>query len=151
MNIRSYNDGDLERVMQLFTDSVHGLAADHYTEAQRAAWAPQQPSAAGWRTCLAPLQMLVAESAGELAGFVAFEFNGHIEFLYTSPKFSRQGVASRLYETMSQYLDSRGVKERFTEASLVARPFFERQGLRVVEEQHVERNGVVLRRFAMSR
>ncbi|PAM07785.1 GNAT family N-acetyltransferase, partial [Acinetobacter baumannii] len=37
----------------------------------------------------------------------------------------------------------------FTEASLVAKPFFLRHGFSVVEEQNVSRGGVMFRRYAM--
>ncbi|MCK5940717.1 MAG: hypothetical protein KAI24_02010 [Planctomycetes bacterium] len=42
-----------------------------------------------------------------------------------------------------------GVTELFTEASEVARPFFERQGYVVVEREVVRRAGVALPRYRM--
>lgn len=67
-----------------------------------------------------------------------------------SPAFSRKGVASQLYEIAVQILRERGVRRLTTEASIEARPFFESKGLNIVEEQVVERNGVLLKRFAMT-
>ena len=43
MIIRPYTPADLEAVAQLFTASVHQVAASHYDETQRTAWAPQPP------------------------------------------------------------------------------------------------------------
>ena len=53
-----------------------------------------------------------------------------------------------LYEGVELTLRSLGVEELFTEASLTARPFFERQGFRVTEEQTVLRRDVSFRRYA---
>lgn len=42
-----------------------------------------------------------------------------------------------------------GVEELFTDASLVARPFFARQGFQIVAEETVVRGGKTFRRFAL--
>lgn len=87
----------------------------------------------------------------ELAGFVAYSERGHIDLLYVVPARARRGVASRLYAQVEAALRQAGVPWVYTEASAIARPFFERQGFRVVEEQHVERHGIFLRRYAMQK
>lgn len=61
----------------------------------------------------------------------------------------RRGVASALYVQAERELVAHGTRHLFTEASLLARPFFERQGFRVVEDQEVSRGDVSLRRFLM--
>ncbi len=69
--------------------------------------------------------------------------------MLVAPGPAGRGVAKSLFDHAAAALAAQGVAELFTEASLVARPFFERQGFVVEEEQWVERRGVVLRRFAM--
>lgn len=149
MTIRPFRDSDLESVALLFTASVHSAAADDYDPTQRDAWAPIPPDLDAWRRRIAPLQTLVAEENSHLAGFISYEENGHIEFLYTAPAHTRRGVASMLYDGVERALRSLGVEELSTEASLTARPFFERQGFHVTEEQTVLRRGVSFRRYAM--
>lgn len=75
--------------------------------------------------------------------------NRHIDLLYTSPARSRRGIASALYSQAETALISHGATEIFTEASLVARPFFKRHGFKVSEEQLVRREGMTFRRFGM--
>ncbi len=149
MNIRPYRDADLEAVARLYTESVHTNAAAHYDANQRAAWAPRPPNLTTWRKRMSELQMLLAEEDGQLAGMIGYELDGHIDLLFTAPGFTRRGIASSLHQAAALALAAQNVKALFTEASLVARPFFLRQGYEVVEEQYVERNGAVLRRFAM--
>jgi putative acetyltransferase len=153
MNIRPYEDADLEAVAHLFTASVHELASAHYTAAQCAAWAPRPPQLEEWRQRLASARTLLAEDSpgGELAGFISFMGDGHIEFLYTAPARAWRGVASVLYRHVETVLMAAQVPVLLTEASLVARPFFERQGFRVIEEQRVYVRGQGFRRFAMSK
>lgn len=148
-SLRDYTDADLSEVVALYTAAVHGLTGDHYTAAQRMAWAPLQPDLAGWRERLRGLRVLLAEERGVLAGFIAWDADGHIDLLFTAPACARRGVAGMLYARAEAALRAAGVGELRTEASLVARPFFEGQGFDVVEVEGVLRGGVSLRRFAM--
>ncbi len=149
LHLRQYKAKDLAAVANVFTDAVHGLAGTHYGPSQRAAWAPKPPDLNVWAARLQGLTTLLAESERGLAGFLSFEANGHIDLLFTAPRYARHGVASALYAHAEATLRQAGVAELFTEASLVSRPFFEKHGYRVEEEQVVVRNGVKLNRFAM--
>jgi putative acetyltransferase len=149
MSIRPYRDGDLEQVAQLFTDAVHSLARQHYDEVQRAAWAPRPPDIAEWRQRLAGLRTVLAEEDGRLAGFISYTPAGRIEMLFAAPAAARRGVASELYRHVESLLRALGIKELHTEASLVARAFFERHGFKLREAQLVTRRGASFRRFAM--
>ncbi|SFU94878.1 putative acetyltransferase [Polaromonas sp. YR568] len=155
MHIRPYTEADLSAVAQLFTDAIHGLAVSHYDEVQRAAWAPRPPDLSLWENRLKPIKVLVAqeetqeENRGALLGFIGYENNGHIDLMFTSPAAARRGIASRLLGQAEAVLRALEVKELFTEASLLGRPFFERQGFAVKEEQHIELRGAHFRRFAM--
>ena len=125
MNIRASADSDVASIAALFTESVHRIAARSYTSEQLAAWAPEPPDLAQWRERLALLETLVAEFDGAMAGFISYTDSGHIEFLFTSPAFSRKGVASKLYEMAEQRLYLNGAKKLSADASIEARPFFE--------------------------
>ena len=146
MTIRPSTESDLTAIVSLFTESVHKLGAAHYDESQRNAWAPVPPDFETWAKRLSCLHTLLVCEHGVLAGFMSHDLKGHIEFLYTGPGFARRGVASLLLQHAERSLP--GV-EWATEASLVAKPFFLRQGFDVIEEQTVIRGGVAFRRFAM--
>lgn len=151
MIIRAYKETDVEAVADLFTASIHTLAVSAYSAEQRAAWAPEPPDIAEWRSRLAGLETFVDEEDGALRGFISFESNGHIDLLYTSPVATRRGVASGLYGFVEGKLIRAEVAMLHTEASLVAAPFFARYGFTVVEEQRVMRRGVEFSRFAMTK
>jgi putative acetyltransferase len=149
VKLRPYRDADLAAVAGLFTAAVHALAAGHYDARQRAAWAPRPPDLTEWQARLNGPRTLVAEKSGELAGFITYEMDGHIVLLYASPRHASRGVASALYREAESALAGAGITELFTEASRVARPFFERQGYIVEEAQYITLRGVTLPRFAM--
>ena len=149
--LRPYQPHDLEPLVRTFTDSVHVLARPFYDDAQRAAWAPSQADLDEWRARLAGISVLVAEEQGVLAGFIGYTPNGHVALLYTASHAARSGVASKLYAHVESEWRRSGVPRAFSEVSLAARPFFERQGFAVVAEESVERRGAMFRRFQMAK
>lgn len=147
--LRDYHAQDLQALVELFSASVHQLAADDYDQTQRRAWAPAQADMPAWQTRLAALELLIAEDNRQLAGFIGFTRDGHIELLFTAPQHARQGVAAMLYAAAQTRIKAAGATSAFTEASLTARPFFARQGFSVEQAQTVARGAVTLQRFAM--
>lgn len=147
--IRPYRNTDLDALLSLFQASVQQLAASHYTPAQRRAWAPERPDRQAWARRLAAQRVLLAEYQDQLAGFIGFDLGGHIDLLFSHPEHARQGVAQRLYQAAEAELRAAGVSLLHTEASLLAQPFFARQGFVVVEQQEVQRGDVSLPRALM--
>lgn len=151
MLIRPYHGTDLTSITSVFTHSIHALAVDAYSAEQRAAWAPQPPDLAEWKTRLAGLQTLVADEGDGLLGFISYEHDGHIDLLYTAPGAARRGIASALYDVVEHAISATDVTTLYTEASIVAAPFFASRGFAVVEEQRVMRRGIEFLRFAMTK
>ena len=75
--------------------------------------------------------------------------DGYLDFAYVAPDAMGQGVAKALYDAILAVAEKAGLARLTSEASHLARRFFERQGWRVVEEQSVARNGVTLTNFRM--
>ena len=149
LTTRPYRPTDLDGLVALFQRSVHELGAQAYDPDQLGAWAPDPPETERWRKRFVDLVTLIAESDGEPAGFLGYELDGHIDLLYTSPRHTRRGVARMLLARAESDLIGHGASEAYTEASRIARPFFEAHGFHVTEEQTVERDGIKLQRFAM--
>ena len=93
----------------------------------------------------------VAEKDDEAVGFAELERDGHLVMFYLRKDAVGRGVGSRLYLAVEQVARKRRLGLIFTEASITARPFFERQGFRVVGEQTVARRGARLTNFAMEK
>lgn len=148
---RPYRPEDLGAIVRVFTESVHSIASTYYASDQIEAWAPRRPDLEGWARRLSGLVTIVADSEGEVVGFISFVNTGYIDLLFTSPARLRSGVATRMYLEAEGVLESRGVSKITTHASLAAQGFFARQGFSVDGEEAVEVRGAVLRRFAMSK
>lgn len=151
MNLRSFQPRDLEQIIGVYQAAIHTLAAPFYTVDELSAWAPRYMDADKWRQRLATVRVIVAEEDGIVAGFLTYDLTGHIDMLFTNPRFARRGVATRLYSDAETELRKVPVSTVFTEASLAARPFFERQEFQVDAEEFSECRGQKLRRFRMSK
>ncbi|HLV76345.1 MAG TPA: GNAT family N-acetyltransferase [Marinobacter sp.] len=149
ITIRKYQIQDLSPVVRLFTESVHELTAGAYDETQRYAWASRTPHLDVWRNRLDLLETLVAEEDEQLAGFISYDKDGTIDLVFTAPNYARRGIASTLYHEAEKQLIALGIRELTTESSVVARPFFERHGFEVTDEQKVTVRGAQFLRYNM--
>lgn len=93
----------------------------------------------------------VADVDGRPIGFTDLEPDGHIDKMYVDPHYVGRGVAKQLLLTVEAQARTHSLTRLHSEVSLTARPFFERNGFRVVEPETVFRNGEYLNRFKMAK
>lgn len=151
ITIRPYRAADLEPLLTLFARSVREVASRDYNPAQIEAWARPSPDREAWAARLGGKPTLVAERDGVIAGFSDLEPDGHIDMMFVHPEHQGVGVASALLTQIEAMARNQGIDRLFTEASITARPFFERRGFRVVTAQHIERRGQTFRNYKMER
>ena len=149
--IRDYDADDAPQIVRLFYETVCSVNRADYSEEQVRAWAPGVPDPEEWHARMADRRTLVAEEGGEVVGFAELEEDGHLDMLYVRGDAVGRGVGQRLYQAVEREGRRRRLGQIFTEASITARPFFERQGFRVVREQTVSRRGVSMTNFAMEK
>jgi putative acetyltransferase len=151
ITIRKATAEDFDATARLFFESVRRGTARHYSEDQRKAWAPDVPSPEDWRERLGAMDTWIAETGGKIVGFMSLMKSGHLDLAFVHPDWIGKGVAFRLYETLEAHARATGLTQLNSDASLLARPFFERQGWRVIQEQRPVRNGVELVNFRMEK
>ena len=128
--------------------AVHILGHKHYEKAQLQAWAPVPADLDEWANRFDALHTLVMEDASNRPlGFVSWRNDGYINLIFVRPDVARKSVASHLLAAAEVALPN--IEELHVHASLIARPFFERNGYRVIAEEFVTRADVELKRYAM--
>jgi putative acetyltransferase len=149
--IRDYEQADAPAIARLFYDTVRSVNRADYSEEQVEAWAPAIPDAGEWHDRMAGRKTLVAEEGGEVVGFCELDVDGHLDMLYVRKDAVGRGIGRSLYEAAERAARGWDLGRIFTEASVTARPFFERRGFRVLSERRVSRQGVELTNFAMDK
>lgn len=150
VTIRTFDPRDATTLYAIFFEAIRVGAAAHYSTAQRLAWAAHADMPAGWPDKLAAHDTFVAETGGEVAGFMAATPDGYIDLAFVRPRWMGRNVAQALYDCVLERAHRRGLTRLTTHASHLARPFFARQGWQVDTTENSDKNGEVLTNFAMS-
>ena len=155
MEIRAYRREDIKEIAELFYNTVHTVNAADYTEEQLDAWADGNIDTAAWdrsfrehRTLVAVMTSDPGNGAEQIVGFADMDGTGYLDRLYVHKDFQRNGIASALCDRLEQTAD---VAEFTTHASVTAKPFFEKRGYQVVQEQQVEKKGILLTNYVMKK
>lgn len=151
VHIRAYSEADLDALIDLFTSSVRQVASRDYSPAQIEAWAPVAVNREQWATRLGSRPTYVAEASGQIVGFSDLEPDGHIDMLFVHADHQGQGVARALLDHITARAHEQGIARLFTEASITARLFFERNGFDQIEAQDVELRGQSFRNYRMAK
>ena len=149
--IRDYEEKDAPEIVRIFYETVRTVNRSDYSQEQVEAWAPEIPAAFAWHERMSSRKTLVAVEKDEVVGFAELEGDGHLDMFYLRKDVVGHGVGKLLYRAVEQEARERRLGRISTEASITARPFFERQGFRMMREQIVRRQGVGLTNFVMQK
>jgi len=151
MQVREYREDDVAAIVALFRDTVRRVNSRDYSSEQVEAWAPDDIDVGAWAHRLARRFTVVAEIDGWVAGFADLEDDGHLDHLYVHADHPHCGVGRALLAVIEAEARLRGLPSLFTEASITARPFFERLGFVTRQEQVVECRGVKMVNYRMAK
>lgn len=145
MYIREYRSSDCKELTELFYNTVHMVNAKDYTKEQLDAWATGQVDLKKWNQSLQEHYSIVAVEAGIITGFGDIDKTGYLDRLYVHAGYQRKGIATAICNRLEAAVQENIV----THASITARPFFQKRGYKVVKEQQVERQGILLTNYVM--
>ena len=152
MDIRDARLSEAGTLAEVFYRSVREGAVGPYSPAQCEAWAPQRPTADHWAARIAGLETVLAERDGRIVGFMSLNpGDGDLDLAYVLPEVKGTGVARSLYAVLENRARSRGLTRLHTHASHLAKPFFTAQGWRVDRANRIDRSGVTLDNWIMSK
>ncbi len=149
LSVRDYRPTDLDAVIAIFQGAIREIASKDYNQAQVGAWAQVDRGGWGERRLSRPTWVAILDQA--LAGFTDLEPDGHLDVMFVHPAHQGLGVATLLLETVETAASARGIPRLFTEASITARPFFEKRGFSLIAAQLVEKRGQTLTNFRMQK
>ena len=148
IQLRKYRPEDCRTLSQLFFDTVHTVNARDYTPEQLAVWATGTVDLEKWNQSFLEHYTVVAVDGERIVGFGDMDHTGYLDRLFVHKDFQGKGAATAICRELERAVPS----ERYTtHASITARPFFQARGYRVVKEQQVERQGVLLTNYIMEK
>lgn len=151
IRIRPFIAADADTLAEVFSRAVREGAAGAYNEAQRLAWASAPDAPPAWNERLGAEITLVGERDGRVAGFMTLAHDGHIDLAFVLPEEMGRGLAAALHDRVLAEAQVRRMTRLTTEASIIARRFFLKQGWRELSEQQIELRGVLLTNYVMEK
>lgn len=149
--IRLFEPRDAEPIARLFQETVREVNIRDYSSRQVKAWAPDDIYFRNWIEVCSSRFTYIAEVEGEIAGFGELEPNGHIDCFYCHKNYQRRGVGSSIYRAIESKARELAIARLFTEASITAKPFFQRMGFSVIARQEVTRREETFINYAMEK
>ncbi|WP_455231736.1 GNAT family N-acetyltransferase [Geopseudomonas aromaticivorans] len=145
MLIRPFHIGEELQLRVLFHDSVHQLAARHYTAQQLEAWAPTEFDEQAWCDRIRRNQPFVVEDAAHrLLGYADLQADGYIDQFFIAGGAARRGVGTALLAFLEARARQLAIVGLSTDVSLCAEAFFRQAGFQVVERHLPVIGGIAL-------
>lgn len=148
LTIRKYMPSDCIHLTELFYQTVHSVNAKDYTDEQLNAWATGSVNLDIWNKSLSEHYTIVAVKDNTIVGFGDIDDSGYLDRLYVHKDYQNQGIATAICNELERI--SR-IAKITTHASITAKPFFTSRGYKIVKEQRVIRNGILLTNYIMEK
>ncbi|APH17841.1 acetyltransferase domain protein [Clostridium botulinum] len=114
-------------------------------------WAPKEIDIDSWDKSFLQHYSIVAEESDVIIGFGDLDATGYLDRLYVHKDYQGIGVATTIASELENYAQENYINIVTTNASITAKPFFEKRGYEVIKGQFVERNGQFLKNFIMKK
>lgn len=150
MQVREGEIADAAGLAHVFYKAVRD-GPSPYSDAQRAAWAPSEPTKDDYAARVRDLYLAVAEDNRKIVGFMAMKPDGYVDLAFILPAFRSKGAFRNLFEMMEHRARKDGTAVLRTHASLMAEPAFRAVGFSVIQRETEQRAGQSLPRVEMEK
>lgn len=151
-SIRTATLSDMPELKELYQNTVLTVNRKDYSTAEIEDWASCGDDIAHLQKSFTEQYYIVAENQRQyIVGFASINDEGYMHTLFVHKDFQHQGVATLLYQYLEAYAQENGIEKITSEVSITAKPFFEKQGFLVDEEQRRKANKLCLINYKMSK
>ena len=151
LEIRRFESGDEETLRTLFYYTVRKICINDYTDAQVSAWAPNIYVAEDWNKKIALLNPFIVLLDGQVVGYADLQPDGYVDHFFCHWQHQGKGVGTALMQQLIAEGERNFNHRLYANVSLTAKPFFERHGFIVAQQQSVDIRGQTLTNFLMEK
>lgn len=150
--IRAALESDAVELKNLFQNTVLAINRRDYSQAEVEDWASCGDDLSNIEDMIKTHYFIVAvNQQSEIVGFSSITPQGYLHSMFVHKDFQGEGIATMLLNEIEQYAITNGIMRITSEVSLTARPFFEKKGYIVEEEQKRKANKLSLTNFWMAK
>ena len=151
MKVREYRSDDCKEIVLLFYETVHSVNSADYTEIQLNSWAPKDIDYVKWGNRFTNNYPVVVDMDNVIVGFGAVDSTGYFDLLYVHKDYQGIGIGTLIADELEKNVSLKGFEIITTDASITAKPFFEKRGYVVQKKQNVETRGQFLVNYKMQK
>lgn len=151
INIRRGNIDDMAVMQELFVNTIRESCNYDYSEDQINAWISSVENEDRWVEKINNQYLLVAEIDQQIVGYASLENGNYLAFMYVHYKFLRKGIANILYSRLEAEVKKRDYTSIFSDVSITAKPFFQKNGFEIIKENKNIIRGVELINYHMKK
>ena len=149
MTFRNADLADLHEMQTLYVEAIESICCDDYDEQQRKEWAATAQNKQRWLAVLDTQFVLLAIIDTKIVGFATLKDGEYIDFFYVHKDFQKRGIAGKLLHKIEEKAIELKSETIWSDISITAKPFFEKQNFIVIAKQSQTRNDVVLINYRM--
>ena len=152
LGIHPLTELDIPEMRELFHTTVLTVNSKDYTKEEVEDWTSCGDSVAHWKNLLAKNDYVGAiDGQGKIIGFSSVNAEGYLHSMFVHKDQQGKGVATLLLSEVEKIAREYDVHKINVEASITARPFFEKHGYKVVKEQKAKANRLWLTNYVMEK
>ncbi len=140
----------LGELHNLFVKTIKSTCSNDYTEKQIEVWTSSIKNQTRWLKKIQSQYFLIAKISDKIIGFGSLESGNYVDLLYVHRNYTRQGVASILFEELKNESLRLGFNKLTTDSSITARAFFEKKGFKINKENRNHIKDIEVLNYYMS-
>lgn len=148
--IRKATNADLNKLMGVFKSSIISAASEDYSIGEINEWLRTTENRNRWVKLIEEQHVLLAEIEHAVVGFASLKQPNYLDFLYVHGDFQRRGIAQQLLDEVIFIARSLNEHSITSDVSITTKPFFEKNGFKVIRKNRNERGTEVLINYHMS-
>ena len=149
MQIITYNKNYSKQISELFTNTIHKTCNKDYTKEQLNAWANPNIDYEAWKKRLSKTKPYLVIFDEKLVGFTEF-YEDYIDCFYIHHEYQSRGLGKTLLTHLLNQAKQNKIKILRVDASITAKPFFEKYGFKEMKKNYVKRDNQELINYSMT-
>lgn len=153
IRLRSANIQDIPHLQTIFEQSILETCRKDYSQEQLHAWIARVDFQRWQELFKSDLHFFLAEETSRFSpvGFTSVNSKGYLHSMFVHPSYQHQGVAKLLLCQVEKFVQAYQAPFLYSEVSLTAHPFFEKQRFITESLQTVFVNKVEINNFIMKK
>lgn len=147
--IKKAKTSDIEEITHLFFNTIQSINIRDYPKDQIDDWSSWYQEYDKWKNKILEQYFIKALDDDKIVGFGSLAKDGYVDYLFVDKDYQRQGIATNLMKKLENKAIEQCNKHIYSDVSITAKSFFERNGFKVEKQQLKKSREKYLTNFRM--